>query len=63
MNTPSRQQPFSTDLGESYIRIGRALAGGNPETIAKSVLSNTEIRSVLINKVVEMVDSECVALC
>ena len=27
-HTPSRQQPFSTDLGESHIRTGRALAGG-----------------------------------
>ena len=55
MNTPSRQQHFSTDLGESYIRIGCALAGGHPEIIAKSVLRNAEICSVLINKVVDSV--------
>ena len=63
MNTPSRLQPFSTNLSESYVRIGRALAGGHPETIAKSVLGNVEIRAVLVNKVVEMVDNECLALC
>ena len=63
MNTPSRQQPSSTNLSESYIRIGRALAGGHPETIAKSVLGHKEIRTVLVNKVVEIVDSECSALC
>ena len=49
----------------SHVRIGRALAGGHPETIAKSVLGNEEIRTVLVNKVVEMVvvDNECLVLC
>lgn len=63
MSMPNRQQPFTTYLDESYIRIGRALAGGHPETIAKSVFSHAEIRTVLATKVVEMVDSECSALC
>ena len=63
MNTPSRPQPFTTNLGESYVHIGRALAGGHPETIAKSVLAHIEIRTVLVNKMVEMMDGECLASC
>ena len=64
VNTPTRPQPFTTNLSESYIIcIGCALAGGYPETIAKSVLAHAEIHTVLVNKVVEMMDGECLALC
>ena len=63
MNTTGRPQPFTTNLGESFVRIGCALAGGHPETIAKSVLAHVEMHTVLVNKMVEMMDDEYLASC
>ena len=63
VSTPNRLEPFTTNLGEPYCRIGRALAGGHPDTIAKAVFNHSEIRDILIKKMIEMVDAECLVLC
>lgn len=55
--------PFTTDLDESLIRIGRALAGGNFETIAKSVFRHPHLKEQLINKVLDLIEGECALLC
>lgn len=45
------------------IRIGRALASGNLETIAKSTFRHPDLKQQLINKVLELIDGECALLC
>lgn len=60
VSSPNKPCPYSAHLPESYIRIGRALVGGHPETIAKAVLNHAEMREALI---IQMVDTECSILC
>ena len=63
VHTLNRLQPYSTNLSESYSRIGRALAGGHPESIVKAVLSHPELQQITINKVIDMLNTECSTLC
>lgn len=45
------------------ICIGRALASGNLETIAKSTFRHPDLKQQLVNKVLELIDGECALLC
>ena len=50
---------YSTNLKESYLRIGRALAGGNLESI---ILNHSDLNHIVM-KVTDMLDTECSVLC
>ena len=63
VSTLSWSLPFTTDLDESLIRIGRALAGRNFETITKLVFHHPRMKEQLINKVLDLIESECALLC
>ena len=63
MHTPNRLQPYTTNLSESYTRIGRALAGGHPESIVKAVLSHPDLQQITVTKVTDMLNAECSNLC
>ena len=50
VETPSRSAPFHTQLDTSLMRVGRALAGGNLQAIAKAVFSSDGLREQLLQK-------------
>ena len=50
-------------LSNELEKLGRALAGENLPRIAKEVLSHPKLRNLLIDKVLDLVNTECNELC
>ena len=44
-------------------KIARALAGGCLETIAKAVFTHTDLRELILVKVLHLVNEECATIC
>lgn len=63
VSSPGRQSPYTCSVDPSLNRLGRALASGNTETIAKAVIAHQGLHEVIVNKVFNLIDEECAALC
>ena len=63
VETPSRSAPFHTQLDASLTRVGRALAGGNLQAIAKAVFSSDGLREQLLQKFTDALNNEVTELC
>ena len=64
MDTPSRPAPFQAKLGASLTRVGRALAGGDLQTIAKAVVFSTDgLRQQLLENFTVTLNTEITELC
>ena len=63
VGSPVRASSFTTQLDSSLQRVGCALAGGDPHTIAKVVLSEPSVRQHVLNRVVQEIDDECMSVC
>ena len=63
MSSPSRHVPFTTELESPLSRIGRALAGGHLNTIARTVFAHDGLRELLIHKMMMKINDECSTLC
>jgi hypothetical protein len=63
VSSPSRLAPYTCSVDPSLNRLGRALASGNTETIAKAVIAHQALRGVVVHKVFNLIDEECAALC
>ena len=63
ISSPTRLTPYTSSIDSSLSRLGRALAGGNIETIARAVLGHQALREVVVHKVFSSIDDECTALC
>ena len=63
VGSPVRASSFTTPLVSSFQRVGRALAGGDPYTITKVVLSEPSDKQHVLNRVVQDTDDECMSVC
>ncbi len=63
VKSPVRMSTFSTQLDSNFQKLGCALAGGDPTSIAKEVLSDTILREHVLKRVAQEVDTECSSLC
>ena len=63
VGSPVRASSSTTQLDSSLQRVGSALAGGDPHTIAKVVLSEPSVRQHVLNRVVQEIDDECMSVC
>lgn len=63
VDSPSRDNPYSSTLSSSLGKIGCALVGENLPSIAKAVFAHAELQSYLLTKFLELVDMECSELC
>lgn len=63
VTSPNRGGPYSTVLDNSFNRIGRALAGGSNDALVRSLFGHEVLRDLLITKVINIIDEECLALC
>ncbi len=62
MESPVRST-FSIQLDSKFQKLGCAVAGGDPRSIAKEVLSDTTLREHFLKRVAQEVDEECSRLC
>ena len=63
VSTPHREAPYTASLDNSFSRIGRALAGGNTNTLVSALFAHDSLRDILIKKVIAIVNDECIDLC
>ena len=63
VSSPSRLSPYTCSVDPSLNRLGRALASGNTETIAKAVIAHQGLCGVVVHKVFNLIEEECTALC
>ena len=63
VHTPSQAVPYTKVLDVALNKIGRAVAGGNPVSIARAVHEHGSIRELLRKKFMNEIDVECSALC
>ncbi len=63
VKSPARMSTFSTKLDGNFQKLGYALAGGDPTSIAKEVLSDTTLREHVLKRVAQEMDTECSSLC
>ena len=63
VETPSRSAPFHTQLDASLTQVGRALAGGNLQPIAKAVFTSDGLRKQLLQKFTDALNNEVTELC
>ena len=63
MDTPSRPASFQAKLDASLTRVGRALAGGDLQAIAKAVFSTDGLRQQLLQKFTVTLNTEITELC
>ena len=63
VDQPVRASSFTPQLDSSFQRVGRSLAGGDPHTIAKNVLTEPYVRQHVLNRVVQEIDNECMSVC
>ena len=63
VSSPRREAPYNIVLEDSYNRIGRALAGGSNEALIRSLFSHDQLRDMIINKVISIIEDECLILC
>ena len=54
---------YNCELGKSLVKLGAALAGGNPTTIAKVAFSHSEIREQIFLILLDVLCEEAAALC
>ena len=62
VSSPRRLSPYTCLVDPPLNRLGRALASGNTETIAK-LLAHQDLHEIVVPKVLNSIDEECVALC
>lgn len=63
VSSPRREAPYSIVLQDSFNRIGRALAGGSNEALIRSLFNHDGLRDMIINKVISIIQEECLVLC
>ena len=63
VSTPHREAPYTASLDNSFSRIGRALAGGNTNTLVSALFAHDSLRDILIKRVIAIVNDECIGLC
>ena len=63
VSSPRRLSPYTCSVDPSLNRLGRALASGNTKTFAKAVLAHQDLHEIVVHKVFNSIDEECVALC
>ena len=63
VKSPVKLSTFTTQLDSSLQKVGCALAGGDPQSIARAVLSEPTVREHILKKVAKEVDDECARLC
>lgn len=63
VESPLRASTFSTQLDSSLQKVGCALAGGDPQSIAKAVLSESAVRQHILTRLLQEVDEECARVC
>ena len=63
VSSPSWLLPYTCLVDPSLNRLGRALASGNTETIAKAVIAHEGLHEVVVHKMFNLIDEECTALC
>ena len=63
VETPSRPAPFHTQLDSSLTRVGRALAGGDLQAIAKAVFNSDGLREQLLQRFTDTLNNEVTELC
>ena len=55
VSTPHREAPCTASLDNSFSRIGRALAGGNTNTLVSALFAHNSLRDLLIKRVIAIV--------
>lgn len=63
MSTPSRPAAWTRTLDDAESKVGRALAGGHIPSLAKAIMGHQGLREAVVLNVLDMLDSECSALC
>ena len=63
VETPSRSASFHTQLDASLTQVGRALAGGNLQAIAKAVFTSDGLRKQFLQKFTDALNNEVTELC
>lgn len=61
--TPSRQEPYSAELGGVEGKLARALLGRNSTSIAKVALSMEGVRAAIVTQLLGTLNQECNGLC
>ena len=63
ISPPSRSLPCIKEIDSSLQKVPRALAGGCINSVARAVFAHSALREQVLLKVLDLVDSECAALC
>lgn len=63
VESPLRASTFSTQFDSSLQKVGCALAGGDLQSIAKAVLSESAVREHILTRLLQEVDEECARVC
>ncbi len=58
VKSPVRMSTFSAQLETNFQKLGCALAGCDPRSIAKEVLSETTLREHILKRVAQEVNQE-----
>ena len=61
--SPVKLSTFTTQMDSSLQKFGFVLAGGDPQSIARAVLSEPTIREHVVRKIAKEVDDKCAQLC
>ena len=62
-SSPSRLVNCTKEVDHDLQKIARALAGGCVDSVAKAVFAHSALRERILLKVLDLVNSECSALC
>ena len=63
ISSPSRSLPCIKEIDSGLQKVARALAGGCINSVARAVFAHSALREQVLLKVLDLVDSECAALC
>jgi len=63
VSSPSRPKPWSRLLPDEESKIGRALAGGNLQSLANAVMEHRGLRDLVLLRFLDSIDAECTTLC
>ncbi len=63
ISSPSKSEAVTKEVSERFSKVTRAVAGGHPPSIARAVFSEPSLKECIIEKVINLLNDECAALC